>query len=322
MNSKNINLHKLKNFPISFFSVIMGLAGFSIVLQRTENLFDLSQTLSSIFVFAVVILFVLISIVYLLKSFLFKDEVIKELNHPVKINFFPTISISILLLSILFIPIHQYISQFLWIIGTSIHFIATLFILSVWFQKTKFEYNHFNPAWFIPIVGNIVIPLAGIEHFSPEISWFFFSIGLIFWIVLFTIFINRIIFHHPLPDKLLPTLFILIAPPAIACISLTKLIGEVNEFGKILYYFALFLTILLIFQIKAFSKIHFYLSWWAYSFPIAAVTIATFIMYESMMLNVYKYIFVVLLVGFTILITILIIKTIIAVKNNQICIEE
>jgi len=56
-----------------------------------------------------------------------------------------------------------------------------------------------------------------------ELSWFFFSVGLIMWAVMFTIIMNRIIFHNPLPQKLMPTLFILIAPPAVALISLTIL---------------------------------------------------------------------------------------------------
>jgi tellurite resistance protein len=43
------------------------------------------------------------------------------------------------------------------------------------------------------------------------------------WAVMFTIIMNRIVFHNPLPQKLMPTLFILIAPPAVALISLTIL---------------------------------------------------------------------------------------------------
>jgi tellurite resistance protein len=117
-----------------------------------------------------------------------------------------------------------------------------------------------NPAWFIPAVGNILVPIVGIIHAPAEISWFFYSIGFFFWIILLIIFFNRIIFHSPLPEKLLPTLFILIAPPAVGFVSLVKLTGEVGDFSKILYYFGLFLTLLLMFQFNIFKKIKFYLS--------------------------------------------------------------
>ena len=75
--------------------------------------------------------------------------------------------------------------------------------------------------------------------------------------------VHRIIFHHPLPEKLIPTLAILIAPPATAFTAYVKLTHNVDSFAKILYYFALFLTTFLLAEYKMFSKIKFYLSWWA-----------------------------------------------------------
>lgn len=235
------------------------------------------------------IIFVTISILYVIKLIQFRDDVKKEFNHPIKLSFFPTFSISLLLLSIAFLSVNMPISKYLWIFGAIIHFIFTIKIISIWIQHTKFEIKHMNPAWFIPAVGNILVPVAGVSHFSPEISWFFFSVGLFFWIALLIIFFNRIIFHNPLPDKLLPTFFILIAPPAIGFISLVKLMGEVNEFSKILYYFGLFIVFLLFTQVNLFRKIKFYLSWWAYSFPIAAITIASILMFHETNIEFFKY---------------------------------
>ena len=48
-----------------------------------------------------------------------------------------------------------------------------------------------NP-WFIPVVGNIIVPIAGVDDAPAEVSWFFFSFGLIFWIALFTLDIIKI----------------------------------------------------------------------------------------------------------------------------------
>ncbi|MFX4155809.1 C4-dicarboxylate ABC transporter, partial [Aliarcobacter butzleri] len=76
-----------------------------------------------------------------------------------------------------------------------------------------------NPAWFIPIVGNLIVPLAGVGIVDNTILYFYFSIGIFFWINLFAIILNRIIFHNQFAPKLKPTHFILIAPPAIGFIS-------------------------------------------------------------------------------------------------------
>ena len=97
-----------------------------------------------------------------------------------------------------------------------------------------------NPLWFLPIVGNLILPIAGVHLFNIEISWFFFSVGFVLWIIMFILIMNRIIFHNPMPQKLIPTLVILMAPPAITFMSYTKLVGELDAFSRILYYTSIF----------------------------------------------------------------------------------
>ena len=255
--------------------------GFTLALQKAESILKLPFQIHNYLLFFTVIIFFIISIIYLLKLFLYPEEVIKEFNHPIKINFFPILAKIFLITSIIYLGINMQISKFLWIEGAILQFIFSIVILSVWIRNSKFKISHLNPSWFIPIVGNVIVPIAGIQHGFIEVSWFFFSVGLIMWAVLFSIIFNRIIFHNPIPDKLLPTFFILFAPPAIAFIAYFKLTGVIGPFAKVLYYISLFLFLLIFAQIQMFSKIKFYLSWWAYSFPMAALTIATLLMYHQ-----------------------------------------
>ena len=125
------------------------------------------------------------------------------------------------------------------------------------------------------------MPIAGVEHGYLEASWFFFSIGIVFWLVLMTIMFYRCFFHHPLPDRMVPTLFILVAPPAVGFLAYVRLGGEVDGFARVLNYSGLFLFLLLVAQVRSFSRLTFFLSWWAYSFPIAALTLATMVMAEA-----------------------------------------
>jgi len=110
---------------------------------------------------------------------------------------------------------------------------------------------------------------------DKEISWFFFSIGLFFWMVLFTIIFYRLVFHTQLVQELVPTLVILIAPPAVGFTSYIKLTGNFDFVARILIYLALFFVLLFTFMIRHFFKIRFVVSWWAYTFPLCAVTIAS-----------------------------------------------
>ncbi|WP_372986155.1 SLAC1 anion channel family protein [Marinobacter sp.] len=313
---------RLQNFPISWFAVVMGMTGFTIAWHRAETLFALPVKPSPVLLGLTITIFVVLAGFYLAKTVRYPDRVKAEFGHPVKLNFFPTISIGLILMSIAVLPYSANASLACWLVGLLLHLAFTLYVLSAWLHQTHFEVSHINPAWFIPIVGNILVPIAGVQHASSEISWFFFSIGLVFWLVLLTIIFYRMFFHHPLPAKLLPTLFILIAPPAVGFISWLQLTGEVDAFARILYYSAIFLTLMLMTQVRRFLRLEFFLSWWAYSFPMAAITIATFVMYQQLELAFFKGVGVVLLALLTLLITVLAGKTAQAVRRRAVCIED
>lgn len=313
---------RLQHFPVSWFAVIMGMTGFTIAWHKAEALFSLPQGISAALLTLTLGLFLLLLGFYVAKFIRYPEAVAAELSHPVKLNFFPTLSISLILLSAALIPYYESVSRVSWTIGTLLQLGLTLYVLSAWLHGTQFEVVHINPAWFIPIVGNILVPIAGVRHASPEISWFFFSIGLVFWLVLLSIIFYRMFFHQPLPAKLLPTLFILIAPPAAGFISWIQLTGEVDIFARILYYTAVFLTLMLMTQARRFLNLDFYLSWWAYSFPSAAITIATLIMYEQLQLSFFQGVAGVMLVLLTLLVVLLTVKTLQGVRRQTICVED
>jgi tellurite resistance protein len=318
MNQTN----RLAYFPISFFATVMGLSGLCIAWENAEQTFGLPFQLASALLPFTALVFCILLALYLTKLSRYPQEVVKELNHPVKLNFFPAISISLILLSVAFLKIIPALSQALWITGTLLHLLFTLYVMNIWIHHDKFEVHHINPAWFIPVVGNVLVPIAGTAHGYTEISWFFFSIGILFWLVLFTIIFYRVLFHHPLPGKLMPTFFILIAPPAVGFISYVKLAGGLDNFAHVLYYCGLFLTLLLLTQAPRFTRLQFFLSWWAYSFPLAAITIATLLMYRMQQKVGFAIIGWALLSILTLVVTFLLYRTLREVGSGKICLPE
>jgi len=313
---------RLENFPVSFFAMIMGLSGLTIALEEAQHVAGVHFYIDSVLAWITALVFIALAVIYTKKILRHKQAVINELHHPVKLSFFPAISISLLLLSIIFLSRVSWLSELLWIAGTFLHLLFTLFVVNSWMHHEHFKIQHMNPAWFIPAVGNVLVPIAGVAHGYTEISWFFFSIGMMFWIILFTIVFNRVLFHDPLPAKLIPTFFILIAPPAVGFLAYTKLVGELDSFAHILYYVGLFLTLLLFSQARIFSRLQFFLSWWAYSFPIAAITIATFRMHEITGKAQFMFLGDVLLLVLIAIIVLLISRTFKAVMSRHICVEE
>ncbi|WPL16157.1 Tellurite resistance protein TehA [Thiorhodovibrio winogradskyi] len=297
----------------------MGLTGLTIAWEKAQHVFSRDIGITIWLVVLSSIAFTVIGLFYTAKLILYRKAVVSELRHPVKLNFFPTISISLLLLAIAYLAINPAISRPLWMAGTLLHLFFTLYVVSVWMHHEHFEVHHMNPAWFIPAVGNVLVPVAGVPLGFVDVSWFFFSTGMVFWGMLMTIVFYRILFHNPIDDRLMPTLFILIAPPAVGFIAYTRLTGDIDTIARLLYFSGLFLTLLLFTQVGRFAKLEFFLSWWAYSFPLAAICIASLVFYEMTDKLAFGYIGAGLLLIVSSVVCLLMIKTIVAISKHRIC---
>lgn len=271
---------RLVHLPISFFAITMGLSGLTLAILRLEKAAGFAHT-ASLGALAVAMLSgIVVAAFYAAKAIRHPQAVRAEWHHPVRLAFFPAASISLILLGTAAHAFSHEVSLWLWAVGSAAHIVATLAVVSQWIGHRPFETPHLNPAWFIPAVGNILIPVAGVKLGFVEVSWFFFSIGTIFWIILLTLIFNRMIFHNPLPERLLPTTVILIAPPAVGFLAYTQLVGGIDPFARVLYYAGVLFALLVLTQLPKYARLDFVLSWWAYSFPIAALTISTFVYAE------------------------------------------
>lgn len=313
---------RLEHMPIALFSMVMGTTGLALVWLKAHSVLGTPAVVGEGLRGAASTLFVLLLVSYGLKVLRYPRAVRMEMRHPVRIHFFPTVSISLLLLAIAYLESAPEAAFWLWIAGAALHLSLTLAIFGSWIHHTHYAIQHANPAWFIPVVGNIIVPVAGVRLASPELSWFFFSIGLVFWIVLLTIVLYRLFFHEPLPARLAPTLFILLAPPSVGFIAYTLLTGGVDAFARVLYYTALFLALLLASNAVRFLRLPFFISAWAYSFPLAALTLATLVMHDRLPNPVFKLLGFGLLAILSMVVAALAARTLIAVGRRQVCVPE
>lgn len=217
---------------------------------------------------------------------------------------------------------HEQTSLLLWSAGTLIQFLMTLYVMNSWIHHTHYTLSHANPSWFIPVVGNVIVPISGVHLGFIELSWFFFSIGIVFWVVLMTMILYRLFFHEPLPARLTPMLFILLAPPSIGFISYSALTGGLDNTSRILYYIALFLSMLLLSNILRFIRIPFFISSWAYSFPLAALTIATTKMGHLLQSFWFDMFAKILLAFLSLLLLWLVVQTVKAIAGKKLCQPE
>ncbi|GAB3537819.1 SLAC1 anion channel family protein [Noviherbaspirillum agri] len=313
---------RLEHFPVGLFSSVMGVAGLAIAWQKAHAVLGAPAVIGDAVRLFATALFLLLMAAYAMKWVRHSSAAIAEARHPIRINFLSTIPIGMLLLAISWLDTVPHAATALWAAGAVVQLGLTLRVIGSWIHHSHYDIKHANPAWFIPVVGNIIVPIAGAKIGATELSWFFFSIGIVFWLVLLTIVMYRLFFHEALPPRLMPTLFILLAPPSVGFLAWMALTGHVDAFGRVLYYTALFLALVLAGSVTQFVRLPFFVSSWAYSFPLAALTTATITMYQETTATMFAIIAFLLLAVLSMVLMLLALRTVIAARCGQICVPE
>ena len=257
----------LARLSISMFSMVMGIGGLANAWAAAHRVFGLPLLISQVLLFIAVMCFVALVLLHLAKLRFCFAEVVEEFAHPVRSSFFPAVSVATIVLSIGVRAYSTQLAEVLWWTGASMHLAFAVTLIRRWILHAQDE-TVLTPAWFIPVVGNILVPVGGVPLGHVEISWFFFSIGLIFWLSFFTIVLHRVLFVPVMSQRSMPTLFILLAPPSIglsAYLAFTG--GQAGALGDMFYCLALFIAILLASLGRHLAHGPFFMSWWAMTFP-------------------------------------------------------
>jgi tellurite resistance protein len=267
---------RLQHLPIGLFASVMGLAGLALAWRRAEAVAWLPAGSWWLAFALAAAAFALLAGAAIVRAVRFPAAARADWQHPVKLNFFAAISIALILFGTLLARPLPAAALPLWGAGAIAHVVLTLVALRRWMLAPNLPLAALNPAWFIPVVGNILVPLAGVEFGYVEPSWFFFSVGIFFWPILLTLILYRLFFHEPLPERLQPTLAILLAPPAVGFLAYLRLTDSFDAVARVLFYVMVLTLLLLLAKLPRLARVPFYPSSWAYSFPLAAATVATF----------------------------------------------
>jgi len=259
--------------PVALFGSVMGLAGLSLAWRAAHGLFGTPEWVGAAIGWVAIVAFVAMTLAYGLKALTAFDSVRAEFDHPVAGNMFGTPLISLLLLPILLAQTSLPLARLTWSLGALGMTVFAWFAVSRWMNGRQ-NPAHAAPAWIIPVVGMIDVPLA-----LPSLQWpgldgmmiFFLAIGLFFAIPIFTMIFSRIVFQEPMPAPMRPSLLIMVAPFAVGFSSYAITTGRIDDFAEALYMLMLFMLAVLGGRLRnLLASCPFRLSWWAVSFPLSA----------------------------------------------------
>lgn len=259
----------LSRLSVAMFGMVMGIGGLANAWGGASRTFGWPPFIGQGLLAVATVLFAVLVLAHLAKLVFHFHHVVEEFRHPVRSSFFPAISVAFIVMSIGLRSVWFELANVLWCAGAGLHLVLAVVLIRRWILHAQDE-GVLTPAWFIPVVGNILVPVGGVPLGHVEVSWFFFSVGLMLWLSFFTIVLHRVLFVPAMSQRSLPTLFILLAPPSIglsAYLAFTG--GHAGPMGDILYCLALFIALLLLTLVRHAAHGPFFMSWWAMTFPVA-----------------------------------------------------
>lgn len=255
--------------PIQAFATTMGLGGLANAWLLAAETWGLAALPGQILAGLTCALLVACIGLYSSKFLYARSAVLADISHPTKSTFLAAITASTVLASMLLRRWNPVLASWVWGTAAAAHLLLTIYFLRRWILVQQDE-AEMTPAWLIPIAGNLLVAVAGASFGAKDVAWAMFSVGMVFWIVLFTIAMHRVVFCAPLTDRSFPTLFVLLAPPSIglsALLALTE--GQGGAATHVLYWFAAFMALLVASVGFRLARLQFFLSWWAITFPSA-----------------------------------------------------
>jgi len=281
----------LKFLMPGWFSTVMGLSGLALAWQAGQGLLgDMAGALSLVMGVLAFGVFAVLALASLLRWQRHAAALEEDLKHPVRHAFVAAVPVSLLLLSTVGVALDSRgagplapLWQVLWWAGSLGQLWATVWVLGRWLspataapagQGPASLWPSVTPVLLIPVVGNVVAPLAGLPLGHGLWSAAQFGIGAFLWPVVVALLLARRIAHSPLPDRLLPAWFITVAPPAVIGLVLLQMqTAPVLVLG--LWGVALFFLLWVLPLVRRIAVQPFSLAFWGLSFPLAALTTLT-----------------------------------------------
>lgn len=270
------NTSPFNYLPVGLFGSVMGLVGLSVAWHEAARVYSVPGAIADGIGAAAVVVFIALVLGYGWKCLTAWQAVKAEFQNPIAGNLFGTVLISLLLLPIVLVHVNTELALSTWTVGAAGMILFAWCIVSRWMSNRQ-QLAHATPAWIIPVVGLLDLPLAMPALGLPAASGlgvFALAVGLFFAVPLFTLIFTRLLFEPSMPDGLRPSLMILVAPFSVGYSTYTTVTGSHDKFAMALYMLTLFVLTVLFGQMRYLAACcPFRVSWWAVSFPLAASAI-------------------------------------------------
>ncbi|UPY39347.1 C4-dicarboxylate ABC transporter [Sediminicoccus sp. KRV36] len=257
----------LAHLPLPLLAIPLGLGGLGLAWRHMQ-LWPVSEALMALTALAWAGLLGL----HLWRAFRHREAALADWRNPLRCGFVGAASIGMMLTAAGLSPYWAAGARGLLLLAITLHLAIGLALLAR-VLRGEGSAAMLVPPLLIPLVGNVLAPIFCAPLGLEALGWMLFGVGMLLWLGLQPLLLGRL-FEAPLPPPLRPSLAILLAPSAVGALAIEALGGPLPAFLA-LYGLAAFTFALLLMVLRPMLGAGFALSYWAFTFPLAAFATAT-----------------------------------------------
>ncbi|MDR6972777.1 transporter [Leifsonia shinshuensis] len=261
----------VERIPLNTWAIAFGLAGLAKVWSTAAPAFGLAPAVAQTFwVFAAVAWLTLLA-AHVVRGRRSTTTLIAQLRHPAQGPLAAIVPVSAILLGADLASWSLTAGRIVVLAGIAVAALFAGWLISTWLEG-RLQLEAIHGGYLIPTVAAGFVASAAAERVGFDaLAWACFGVGAVFWAVMMTLVLLRLTVAPALPNPLVPTMAILLAPPAVAGIAWLALHhSRIDGAADVLAGITGLMLLLQLALTARYLRAGFSLGAWSFTFPLAA----------------------------------------------------
>jgi len=258
-------------YPLSTFAIGFGLAGLAGVWTRAGSALSLPRAVPQAFWAVAAVAWLWLLIAHAVRGARSGQSLAAQLRHPAQGPLASLAPVTAILLAADLFTWSPTAGRLLYFLALAASTLLAAWLLGSWLRG-GLDVAFLHPGYLLPTVAPGLIG-ADVGHALgyPGLAWALFGVGSFFTVVMTAVVLARLMFLKALPDALLPSTMILLAPPAVGGLAWFSLNGHTAD--PVAHALAGLGVLVLLVQaamLPRYRELRFSLGFWSFTFPLAA----------------------------------------------------
>ncbi|GAA4669815.1 hypothetical protein [Amycolatopsis dongchuanensis] len=257
--------------PLNTLAIGFGLAGLAEAWTEATSALTLPRVVPQAFWALAATAWVSLLTAHLVRGARSGEGLASQLRHPAQGPIAALAPVTAMLLAADLFTWSPIGGRVLFLLALATAAILAAWLFASWFEG-RLELESLHPGYLLPTVapGLVGADVAHVVGYHG-LAWSLFGVGAFFAVVLTAIVVLRLTFRSALPDALIPTTAILLAPPAVAGIAWFSLHGHVADpVAQAIGGVGVLLVLVQAAMVPRYRRLRFTVGFWSFTFPLAA----------------------------------------------------